>query len=92
MLEEISFSSCRMFCHPFQIGKATCLQILDEMLSLKKFHLRWVPHALLVNQKSETVSYSKFLLTALIEQKASGCQRIIARESRFSFYYSRDTV
>jgi hypothetical protein len=51
-----------------------------------KFHLRWVPYALSINQKSERVSYSKLLLMVLMEQKASGFQRIITvDESRFSF-------
>jgi hypothetical protein len=45
-----------------------------------------VPHALSINQANERVSYSKLLLTALMEQKASGFQRIITvDESWFSF-------
>jgi hypothetical protein len=36
-----------------------------------------VPHALLINQKSERVSYFKLLLTALMEQKTNDFQQII---------------
>jgi hypothetical protein len=43
----------------------------------EKFDLRWVPHTLSINQKSERVLCSKPPLTALIEQKVSGFQRII---------------
>jgi hypothetical protein len=39
------------------------------------------------------VSRSKLLLIALVEEKASGCQRIITRdESWFFLYYPRDLV
>jgi hypothetical protein len=35
------------------------LAILHDKLGLKTFHLHGVPHAILINQKSETASYSK---------------------------------
>jgi hypothetical protein len=60
MVEERLFSSCKMMCHHFRIGEATCLRMLHDKLGLKIFHFRWVPHALLIDQKSERVSYSKF--------------------------------
>jgi transposase len=40
MLDERPFSSCKVLCRHFRIGKATCLQILHDTLGLKKFHLR----------------------------------------------------
>jgi hypothetical protein len=60
---------------------------------LKKVHLRRVPHALSINQKNERVSYSKLPLTARMEQKARGFQRMsIGDEVWFLFHYSRDSV
>jgi hypothetical protein len=84
MLQERSFSSCKVLCRHFRIGKATYLRIFHDKLGLKKFRLRRVPHALSINQKSERVSYSKFLLRALMEQKASGFQRIITGDEHGS--------
>jgi hypothetical protein len=78
MLEERPLDSCKVLCCHFRIGKATSLRILQGKLGLKTFHLRWVPHARSMDQKSERVSYSKLTLTALTEQKARGFQRIIA--------------
>jgi hypothetical protein len=52
-----------------------------------------MPHTLSINQKSERVSYSKVLLTALMEQKASGSQRIITGDkSWFLLYYPCDSA
>jgi hypothetical protein len=56
-------------------------------------HLRWVPNALLITQKSERASYSKRLLTGSMEQKASGFQRLAIGDESWSFpYYLRDSV
>jgi hypothetical protein len=52
ILEKRSFSSCKVLCRHFRIEKAICLRILHDKLGLKPFHLRWVPHALLMSQKS----------------------------------------
>jgi hypothetical protein len=61
--------------------------------NLENFPLCWVSHSLSINQKSERVSYSKLLLTAPMEQRASGFQRVITGdEPSFVFYYSRDSV
>jgi hypothetical protein len=73
MLEERPFSSCKMFCRHMIADPS-------RQAWFERFHLRWVPHALSVNQKGERVSYSKFLLMALMEQKASGFQRTITRD------------
>jgi hypothetical protein len=67
MLEERPFSSCRVLCYHFQTGKATRVRILHDELGFKIFHVDWVLHDPSVNQKSETVSYSKLLLMALME-------------------------
>jgi hypothetical protein len=66
---------------------------LHDKLSLKTFHLRWVPHALSITQKSERMFHSKVLLMALMEQKASGFQRIVTGDELGSFVdYPRDSV
>jgi hypothetical protein len=36
MLKESPFSSCRVLCRHFRIGKATCLLIIRDKLDLKK--------------------------------------------------------
>jgi hypothetical protein len=77
ILEEEPSSSCNVLCCHFRIGKSTCLPILHDKLGLKNFHLRQVPYAPLISQKSERVSYSKLLLLALMEQEANSFQRII---------------
>jgi hypothetical protein len=60
---------------------------------LERFHPGWMPDAPSISQKGERVSYLKFLLMALMEQKASGLQRIIiGDESRFFRYYARDSA
>jgi hypothetical protein len=71
----------------------TPLQTIHDKPGLKKVYFRWAPHALSINQKRESVSYSKLLLTVLIEQKVSGFQRIIAGdESWFFRCYVCDSV
>jgi hypothetical protein len=93
LLKERPFSSCKVFCHHFRIGKAACFRILHDKLDLKKFPLRWVRHALSIDQKNERMSYSKPLLTALMEQKANGFRRIITGdESWFLFHDPRDSI
>jgi hypothetical protein len=77
MFEERPFSSCKVFYRHFRIRKTACLRTLHDKLGFKKLYLHWVPHALLINQKSERVSYSRLLLTELTEQKASRFQLII---------------
>jgi hypothetical protein len=59
VLKEEPLNSCKVLCHDFRIGMATCLPILQDKLGLQKFHLRWVLCALSINQKNEIMSYSK---------------------------------
>jgi hypothetical protein len=69
------------------------LRIIRDRLRLTKPHLRLVPHTLLINQKSEKVPYSNFLLTALMEQKTSGFQRSISGDGMWFFlYHPRDSI
>jgi hypothetical protein len=77
MFEERLFNSPNVLCRHFRIGKKTCWRILHDKLGLKKIHFRWISQTLSINQKNERVSYSKLLLTALMEQQASGFQWII---------------
>jgi hypothetical protein len=66
---------------------------LHDTLDLKKFHLRWVPHALSSNQKSERVSDSRLLLAALDQNEATLFQGVITGdESWFFLYYPRDSI
>jgi hypothetical protein len=44
---------------PLPDWKGDGLAILHDKLGLKTLHRQWVPHALSINQKSETVLYSK---------------------------------
>jgi hypothetical protein len=93
VLDKRLFRSSKALSRHFRIGKATCLRILHDKLGLKKFHLRWVSHTLSINRKSERLPDSKFLLTALMERKASCFQRIITGHESWSFlYYPRDSV
>jgi hypothetical protein len=74
MLEEKPFSSCRVLCRHFRIGK-----VADPSGQVwLKNHILARAHSLSINRTSERVSYSKLLLTALIEQKANGLDRIIS--------------
>jgi transposase len=93
MLEERPFSSCKMLCRHFRIGKAMCLRILHDSLGLKKLHLRWVPHTLSANQKSERVTYSRLLAKALEKEQPNKFQRVITGdESWFFLYYPHDSA
>jgi hypothetical protein len=56
MLKQRPYLSCKVLCRRFHIAKGTCLQILHDTISINKFHLRWVPHALDTNQKAERVT------------------------------------
>jgi hypothetical protein len=59
----------------------------------EKIHLRWVPRAPSISQKSERGSYSNLLLTTLMKQKASGFQQTITGEQSWLFlYYAGDSV
>jgi hypothetical protein len=49
VLEEKLFSSCKMPCFHFQIGRTTWFGILHDKLGLKNLHLPWAPHALWIN-------------------------------------------
>jgi hypothetical protein len=57
MFQERPFSSRTVLCRHFQIGKGMCLRALNDKLGLEKFHLRWVPHALSINQESEILIF-----------------------------------
>jgi transposase len=93
VLEERPFTSCKVLCRHFRVGKATCLRILHDTLGLKKFHLRWVPHALSSNQKSERVSCPRLLLAAVEQNEATRFQDVITGdESWFFLYYPRDSM
>jgi hypothetical protein len=87
MLDEKSFTSCRVLCRHFRIAKTTCLRILHDELGLQQFHLRWVPHALSPNQKSERVTYSNLLLEVLEEAQRTGFERVITGDES-SFFLS----
>jgi hypothetical protein len=78
---------------PHGIGEVALLWILHDKLGLKKILSSTGAHTLSINQKSERVSYSKLLLTSLMEPKASEFQRIFTRnELRLFFHYPRDSV
>jgi hypothetical protein len=93
MLAEKPFSSCKVPCRHFRIGKMTCSRIFPDKLSLKKFHLRWVTYGLLVNQKRERMSYSKLFLMTLMEHKLIDFEQATAGdESQFFLYCPHDSV
>jgi hypothetical protein len=71
LFEERLLSSCKVLCDHFRIGTVTCLLIFHKKHGLKTFHLRRMPYALSINQKSERVSGSKRLLATLTEQQAT---------------------
>jgi hypothetical protein len=62
MLKETLFKSCKALCGHFRIGNATLLRIPHDELGLKKCDFPRVRQARSINQKSEKVSCSKFLL------------------------------
>jgi hypothetical protein len=57
---------------------------------MKKFHLRWVLHAMDTNQNDERVTLSDGILSALQSVRSTGFQSvIIGNESWFFLHYSR---
>jgi hypothetical protein len=88
MIGEKSFTSCRVLCRHFRIAKTTYLRILHDELRLQKFHLRWVLHALFLNQQSKCVTYSSLLLEVLEEAQRIGFERVITRDESWFFLSS----
>jgi hypothetical protein len=88
MIDECPFISCKRLAIHFRIAKATCLRILHDVLHLKKFNLRWVPHSLSADQKAERVSVSREMLTILESEKCHDFDTILTGdESWFYFEY-----
>jgi hypothetical protein len=52
LIREYPFLSCKIFCRYLKVSKETCLRFLHEKFRLKKFHLRWVSHQLILNMKA----------------------------------------
>jgi hypothetical protein len=78
---------------PLQDRNGDGLADPSPQASLEKPHLYWASNAFSTNQNSERVSYSKLILKAVMEQKASGFQRIITGDELwFFFYYLCDSV
>jgi hypothetical protein len=62
LLKERPYLSCEVLFGHFRIAKGTCLRILHDTLGMKKFQLRWVPHAMDTNQKTKRVTLSYGIL------------------------------
>ena len=93
MLREKPFASCKALCLQFRIVKTTCLRILHDNLGMKKFNLRWVPHALNSNQKAERVTLSHEILAVLESNRRNSFRSVITGdESWFFLYYPRDSI
>jgi hypothetical protein len=54
-----------------------CLRILHDVLHREKFILRWVPHSLDSNQKTERVTFSHGLLEILKKDDENNFQNIL---------------
>jgi hypothetical protein len=71
----------------------TCLRILYDVLRLKMFNLRWIPHSLDDAQKTEWVSLSTDILRIIKENQKNNFAQIIAGdESWFYFDYFHQSV
>jgi transposase len=93
MIEEFPFTSCKHLCIHFKIAKTTCSRILHDVLQVKKFNLRWVPHSLDDAQKAERVSLSTDILRVLKENQKTDFVNIIAGDkSLFYFGYPHQSV
>jgi hypothetical protein len=93
MIQEFPFTSCKRLCIYFRIAMITCLRILHDVLQVKKFNLRWVPHSLHERQKAERVSLSKDFLRILKENQKTGFANVVTGdESWFYFEYPHQSV
>jgi hypothetical protein len=93
MIQVFTFTSCKCLCIHFRIAKTTCLGILHDVLQVKKFNLRSVPHSLDDAQKAERVSLSTGLWRVLKENQKTDFANIIAGdESWFYFEYPHQSV
>jgi transposase len=93
ILREKPFASCKVLCRHFRIAQTTCLRILHDNLGMKRFNLRWVPHALNSNQKAERVTLSHEILAILESDRRNSFRNvIIGDESWFLVYYPRDSI
>jgi hypothetical protein len=93
MLKEKPYLSCKVLCPHFRFANGTCLRILHDVLGMKKFHLRWVSHALDTNQKAEKVTLSRGIHSVLQTIRSTGFQSVITgHKSWFFLCYPRDPI
>jgi hypothetical protein len=77
MLRERPYFSCKVLCPHFSIAQGTCLRSLHETFGMKKFHLRWVPYALVMNRKAERVTFAHGIVSALQSIHSAGLQSLV---------------
>jgi hypothetical protein len=93
MLKEKFFASCNALCRHFRIAKTACLRILHDNLGMKKFNLRWVPHALNSSQKAERVSLSHEIHGVFESDRRNSFQNVITGDKSWFFFSDpRDSI
>jgi hypothetical protein len=91
MLKERACLSCKVLCRHVRIAKGTYLRIRHDTLGMKKFYLRWVPHATDINPKVERIKLSHGLLLVLQSVRSTGFQSVNTRDKSWRFLnYPRD--
>jgi hypothetical protein len=91
MLKERPCLSYKVLCRALRITRGTCLRILHHTLSMQRFHLRWVLHALDTNQKAKRVTLSHGILSVLSSIRFTGFQSLTTGDkSRFFRSCPRD--
>jgi hypothetical protein len=88
MLERPPLLLCRLIARHFRMAKTTCLRILREDLGLKKFHLRWVPHAIDSAQNRNRVTLSRRLLAILLQEREKNFMDIMTGDEASFFLHS----
>jgi hypothetical protein len=92
VLNEEPFSSTKHIAAQLRTSRELVKRTLIDVLGMKKFSLRWVPHTLTGAQKRDRVADSRRLLTALRADAANGFVNIItADESWYYWSYSHSS-
>jgi histone-lysine N-methyltransferase SETMAR len=86
LLQETPFISCKCMCCRLKISKTTCLRVLHEDLGMQKFHCRWVPHELLVEQRNDRLVASEHMLEILESLNGTDFSTIITGDESWFFY------
>jgi hypothetical protein len=85
MLKKRLSLSGMVLCRRVRIANGICLRVLQDTHGMKKFHLRWILHAMNTNQKAERITLSHGILWVLQSIRCTGFQSVITGDESCFF-------